>query len=103
MGFFVFVFFFFFFVVVVVGVGVGVLHFLELSSFINLKKSCGVEFVALIIFAILLVDGQRGCSYFENLLLLLKVVGSRPLHFAKPEQDILCSLANMSIACQICS
>ncbi len=74
----------------------------SLSSFvISLKKSSGFAPTADIIFAILDVDGQRGCSYFEKRLLLLNVVGSKPLHFASPEQDILCSRANSSIACQI--
>jgi hypothetical protein len=67
----------------------------------NLKKSWGVDPVAEIIFAMLDVDGQRGCSYFENLLLLLNVVGSSPLSFANPEQDKPCSFANNSMARQI--
>ncbi len=67
----------------------------------NLKKSFGVEFVAASIFDMLAVDGHRGCSYLENLLLLLKVVGSNPLRLANPEQDRPCSRANNSMACQI--
>lgn len=67
----------------------------------NLKKSCADAPVAANIFDILDVDGQRGCSYLENRLLLLKVVGSKPLHFANPEQVKPCSWANSSIACQI--
>lgn len=66
-----------------------------------LKKSWGFAPVAERIFAILFVDGQRGCSYLENLLLLLNVVGSNPLRRANPEQDIPCSFANSSMACQI--
>ena len=73
------------------------------SSVIYLKKSCGCECVADKIFAILLVEGQRGCSYLENRLLLLKVVGSKPLHFARPEQESPWSRAKSSIAFQICS
>lgn len=49
------------------------------------------------IFAMLPVDGQRGWPYLEKRLLLLKVVGSSPLYFAKPEQVILCACANRSI------
>ena len=64
----------------------------------NLKKSWGDESVAVNIFEIVSVDGQRGCSYLENLLLLLNVVGSSPLHFARPEQDNPCSCANKSMA-----
>jgi hypothetical protein len=72
------------------------------SSFvINLKKSFGAAPVAANIFDMLAVDGQRGCSYLENLLLLLKVVGSKPLRLANPEQDRPCSRANNSMACQI--
>lgn len=54
--------------------------------------------VAAKIFAILPVDGQRGWPYFDQRLLLLKIVGSKPLRRAKPEQDILCALAKQSIA-----
>ena len=68
---------------------------------INLKKSCGDAPVAASILAILFVEGQRGCSYLENLLLLLNVVGSRPLRLASPEHDRPCSFANNSMACQI--
>ena len=78
-----------------------VFYFSVPSLLINLKKSWGLEPVASIIFAILLVEGHLGCSYLENLLLLLKVVGSRPLSLANPEQDIPCSFANSSMACQI--
>ena len=73
----------------------------SISSVINLKKSWGVAPVAAIIFAMLLVDGQRGCSYLEIRLLLLKVVGSNPLRLASPEQDKPCSVANNSMACHI--
>ena len=41
------------------------------------------------IFAILLVEGQRGCPYLDQRLLLLNVVASNPLRFASPEQDTL--------------
>lgn len=57
--------------------------------------------VASKILAMLLVDGQRGCPYLDQRLLLLNVVGSNPLYLAKPEQDMLCSFANTSIAYQI--
>ena len=67
----------------------------------NLKKSAGVALVASSIFEMLPVEGHRGCSYLENRLLLLNVVGSNPLRFASPEQDKPCSLANNSMACQI--
>ena len=53
-----------------------------------LKKSWGDEFVALNIFEIVSVDGQRGCPNTDARLLLLNVVGSKPLCFARPEQDI---------------
>ena len=56
------------------------------------------EPVASRILAMLFVDGQRGCPYFELRLLLLNVVGSSPLNFAKPEQDIFLENANLSIA-----
>lgn len=46
------------------------------------------------IFAMLPVDGQRGWPYFEKRLLLLNVVGSRPLYFARPEHVMLCACAN---------
>lgn len=76
--------------------------YLELSlSLIYLKKSCGAEFVALNILEIVSVDGQRGCPNTDARLLLLNVVGSRPLRFANPEQDMPWSCANNSIACQI--
>ena len=67
----------------------------------NLKKSLALAPVADNIFDMLNVDGHRGCSYFENRLLLLNVVGSKPLRFANPEQDIPCARANKSIACHI--
>ena len=69
----------------------------------NLKKSWAEECVDDNILEIVPVDGQRGCPNMVNRLLLLKVVGSSPLRFASPEQDILCSCANNSIAFQICS
>ena len=53
------------------------------------------------IFAILPVDGHLGCPYLDQRLLLLKVVASKPANFAKPEQDIFCSKAKLSMACQI--
>jgi len=40
------------------------------------------------IFDILFVDGQRGCPSLDQRLLLLKVVGSKPLHLASPEHDM---------------
>lgn len=70
---------------------------------INLVKSSKDAPVEDNILEILFVDGHLGCPSFDQRLLLLNVVGSRPLHFAKPEQDILCSVANFSIACQISS
>lgn len=70
---------------------------------INLVKSWILAPVDDKILEILFVDGQRGCPSLDQRLLLLKVVGSRPLHFAKPEQDIPCSVANRSIARQTSS
>ena len=64
-------------------------------------KSYRLDPVLSNIFAILLVEGQRGCPYLDQRLLLLKVVASNPLRFANPEQDTLCSFANESIANQI--
>ena len=55
------------------------------------------------ILEILFVDGHLGCPSLDQRLLLLKVVGSSPLHFAKPEQDIPCSVAKCSIARQTSS
>ena len=52
------------------------------------------------ILAILFVDGQRGCPYFDQRLLLLKVVASNPLSFARPEHDTWWSFAKASIANQ---
>ena len=43
-------------------------------------------------------DGQRGVPFAANCLLLLKVVASKPHFFAMPEQVILFSFANLSIA-----
>ncbi len=40
------------------------------------------------IFEILFVDGHLGCPSRDHRLLRLKVVGSKPLHLANPEQDI---------------
>ena len=51
--------------------------------------------------AILFVEGHRGCPYFDQRLLLLKVVASNPENFANPEQDMLCWKAKLSIACHI--
>lgn len=42
------------------------------------------------IFAILFVEGHLGCPYFDQRLLLLKVVASNPENLANPEQDMLC-------------
>ena len=53
------------------------------------------------IFAILFVEGHRGCPYFDQRLLLLKVVASNPENLANPEQDMLCRKAKLSIACHI--
>ena len=50
------------------------------------------------ILEILLVDGQRGCPSRDQRLLRLNVVGSSPLRFASPEQDIPCSDAKRSMA-----
>ena len=50
-----------------------------------------------------MVEGHRGCPSLDQRLLLLKVVGSKPLHLASPEQDIPCSDANLSIARQTSS
>ena len=50
------------------------------------------------ILEILLVDGHRGCPSLDQRLLLLNVVGSKPLHFASPEHDIPCSVAKRSMA-----
>ena len=64
----------------------------------NFVKSSSDAPVEANILEILFVDGHRGCPSLDQRLLLLKVVGSKPLLFAKPEQDILCSVANFSIA-----
>lgn len=50
------------------------------------------------ILEILFVDGHRGCPSRDQRLLRLNVVGSKPLLFANPEQDIPCSVANRSMA-----
>ena len=63
-------------------------------------RSYRLEPVLSNIFAILFVEGQRGCPYLDQRLLLLKVVASNPLRFANPEQDTLCSLAKESMANQ---
>ena len=76
-------------------------HIFYLSTFcdgMNLVKSSKDAPVEDKILEILFVDGHLGCPSFDQRLLLLNVVGSRPLHFAKPEHDILCSVANFSIA-----
>ena len=52
----------------------------------SLAKSTMDVFVAFVILAIVLHDGQRGVPSGENCLLLLNVVESRPLSFASPEQ-----------------
>ena len=69
----------------------------------NLVKSWILAPVDDKILEILFVDGQRGWPSLDQRLLLLKVVGSRPLHFARPEQDIPCSVANFSMARQTSS
>ena len=69
----------------------------------NLVKSWILAPVDDKILEILFVDGQRGWPSLDQRLLLLNVVGSSPLHFAKPEQDIPCSVAKRSIACQTSS
>ena len=76
-------------------------------TIINFIRSSNFECVASSILAMLFVDGHRGCPYFDQRLLLLKVVGSSPLYFASAEQDIFLSLAKQSIAyhtslCVIC-
>ena len=68
-----------------------------------LIKSFNDAPVASRIFAMLLVDGHRGWPYLDQRLLLLNVVGSSPLHFAKPEHDIPCSVAKRSMARQTSS
>ena len=65
---------------------------------INLVKSWILAPVDDNILDMLFVDGHRGCPSLDQRLLLLNVVGSKPLHFAKPEQDIPCSVANRSMA-----
>lgn len=70
---------------------------------INFVKSFMDAPVADNIFAILFVDGQRGCPCLDQRLLLLNVVGSRPLHFANPEHVFPCSDAKLSIAFQTSS
>ena len=72
-------------------------------AWINFVKSLIDAPVADSIFDILLVDGQRGCPSLDQRLLLLKVVGSKPLHFAKPEHVLPCSLAKRSMAFQTSS
>lgn len=57
--------------------------------------------VASKILAMLLVDGQRGCPYFDQRLLLLNIVGSSPLSFARPEHETLWAAAKQSIAFHI--
>jgi len=54
--------------------------------------------VAFRILDMLWVDGQRGCPYCENRLDLLKVVGSKPLNLASPEQVMFSHFAKLSIA-----
>ena len=56
------------------------------SGIHNLAKSITDVLVADIILAIVPQDGQRGVPSDENCLLLLNVVESRPLSFARPEQ-----------------
>ena len=73
------------------------------ESSIYFVKSWIVEPVDANIFEILFVDGQRGWPSLDQRLLLLKVVGSRPLHFANPEQDIPWSFAKRSMARQTSS
>lgn len=65
---------------------------------INLVKSCIFAPVDDKIFEILLVDGHLGCPSLDQRLLLLNVVGSKPLHLARPEQDMPCSVAKRSMA-----
>lgn len=69
----------------------------------NLVKSWILAPVDDKIFEILFVDGQRGWPSLDQRLLLLNVVGSKPLHFANPEQDIPCSVAKRSMARQTSS
>ena len=61
-------------------------------------KSWILEPVDAKILDILFVDGHLGCPSLDQRLLLLNVVGSSPLHFAKPEHDIPCSIAKRSMA-----
>lgn len=65
---------------------------------INFANSSGETLVASNIFDIVWHDGQRGVPSEENCLLLLNVVASKPLTFAKPENDKPCNRANFSIA-----
>lgn len=67
----------------------------------NFAKSSILEPVEDNILEILNVLGHLGCPSLDHLLLLLKVVGSKPLLFASPLQDILCSFAKHSIAFHI--
>jgi len=55
---------------------------------INFVKSSSEAPVEAKILEILLVEGHLGCPSLDQRLLLLNVVGSKPLHFARPEQDI---------------
>lgn len=64
-------------------------------------KTSTLVLVADSIFEIVLHDGQRCVPSGKNCLLLLKVVASRPLNFARPEQERLLSLASFSMAFQI--
>ena len=68
------------------------------SGMHSLAKSTIDVFVAAVILAIVLHDGQRGVPSGENCLLLLNVVESRPLSFARPEQVKPCISASFLIA-----
>lgn len=65
---------------------------------INLVKSVILAPVDAKILEMLFVDGQRGWPSLDQRLERLNVVGSSPLHFANPEQDMPCSVAKRSIA-----
>lgn len=55
------------------------------------------------ILEMLLVDGQRGWPSLVQRLLRLNVVGSKPLHRARPLHDMPCAVAKFSMARQISS
>src|ERR1700689_4898804 len=64
-------------------------------------KSSGLAPVAVRILAMLSVEGQRSLPLAALRLLLLKVVGSSPASFARPDGDMPLRAASASIARQI--